>query len=226
MEERSFSPLSFASIHELEQDLNLADQAAAAPKAPAAVSAGSNREGDKTQNYTPKPRRALSAYNYFFQHERNLILASLPNPEDYKRRRSHGKIGFAELARKIAAEWKVIDAQSKKRFQALAAQDKVRFQRELEEWKLENNIEDNSQPKKTEKSKTTAQKVPAMPSSSLNEMLAVRSQNNDALSSNSPPSHFQPSGLTGVRPIPVGLLQELLQTWDDECLDFFIDTFR
>lgn len=83
-----------------------------------------------------KPKRPLSAYNLFFQHERAQILKTTPSKyEGNKPRRSHGKIGFASLARSVAAKWNNIDPETRKHFDRLAAEDKERYKREMEAWK-------------------------------------------------------------------------------------------
>jgi HMG (high mobility group) box len=55
-----------------------------------------------------------------------------------KPRRSHGKIGFADMARAIAFKWKQITPHDKAVFQRLAAADKKRYTEEMKEWKLRN----------------------------------------------------------------------------------------
>jgi hypothetical protein len=110
-----------------------------------------------------KPKRPLSAYNLFFQLERERLIAGTSNtpitaedvervavarrivdelPEKPKRkhRKSHGKISFAELARAIANKWKVLDSGSKNLLVERAASEKTRFLRELEEWTKQNEI--------------------------------------------------------------------------------------
>jgi len=62
--------------------------------AAAAPSASFELGGQQT-----KPKRALSAYNLFFQQERRNILEERPTRKEGKPRRSHGKIGFADLGR-------------------------------------------------------------------------------------------------------------------------------
>jgi hypothetical protein len=99
-----------------------------------------------------KPKRPLSAYNLFFKHERGEILRATPDRVEGKPRRSHGKIGFADLARNIAANWKSIDAVSRAHFDRLAAKDKERYRTAMEEWK-----------KKQEFKKQTAQGVDLEP---------------------------------------------------------------
>jgi hypothetical protein len=84
-----------------------------------------------------KPKRSLSAYNFFFQDERKLLLQNLPGPEQSKKpRRSHGKIGFAEMARTIAAKWKSVTPELKMEHEFLAAHDLERYESEMKVWKM------------------------------------------------------------------------------------------
>jgi hypothetical protein len=87
-----------------------------------------------------KPKRPLSSYNLFFQNERKEILRATPEREGVKPRRSHGKIGFADLARNIAANWKSIDPESRSHFNKLAAKDKERYKSEMDEWKKKQEL--------------------------------------------------------------------------------------
>ncbi|KAL7576211.1 hypothetical protein ACA910_013694 [Epithemia clementina (nom. ined.)] len=52
-----------------------------------------------------KPKRPLSAYNFFFQSERQTLLRTLPIRPEGKPRHSHGKCGFANMAKIIAKKW-------------------------------------------------------------------------------------------------------------------------
>jgi len=103
-----------------------------------------------------KPMRPLSAYNMFFQNQRERIVAGKtgdPTPEEIqqsvikmltsktrgpKRRQdrvSHGQISFGDLARTIAAKWKAIDPKLKAIYNHYAAQEKVRYKKEVVIWK-------------------------------------------------------------------------------------------
>ena len=84
---------------------------------------------------TGKPKRCLTAYNIFFQQERQRLLKTLPARAGVKSKKAHGKIGFAELGRAISRSWKSVTAEQKAYYRKLAAQDKKRYQREMEEWK-------------------------------------------------------------------------------------------
>jgi hypothetical protein len=94
----------------------------------------------KVEQPKDKPKRPLSAYNLFFQHERGEILRATPERAEGKPRRSHGKIGFADLARNIAANWKSIDPESRSHFDKLAAKDKERYKTEMDVWKKKQEL--------------------------------------------------------------------------------------
>ena len=72
----------------------------AAPAAPTSW-AGATGSSAKDTDEVPKPKRPLSGYNIFFHHERQKILDQTPTREEGKPRRSHGKIGFADLGKNI-----------------------------------------------------------------------------------------------------------------------------
>jgi hypothetical protein len=85
----------------------------------------------KTEHLMHRPKRALSAYNFFFKEEREKILR-LTSPPSSKPRRSHGKIGFADLARTVAEKWKTLDQETLRIYEIKAAEDKSRYEREIE----------------------------------------------------------------------------------------------
>mmetsp|Transcript_9139 Transcript_9139/g.21721 ORF Transcript_9139/g.21721 Transcript_9139/m.21721 type:complete len:685 (+) Transcript_9139:193-2247(+) len=103
-----------------------------------------------------KPMRPLSAYNMFFQNQRERIVAGKegdPTPEEIessvlkmlqsktrgpKRRQdriTHNQISFGDLARKIAANWKTINPKCKAIYDHYAAKEKVRYKKEVVLWK-------------------------------------------------------------------------------------------
>ena len=85
-------------------------------------------------NTTTKPRRALSAYNFFFMHHRKKILETADVRPEGKPRQSHGKIGFAALARTIADRWKQASQEEKTEFEEESQRDKLRYKREMIIW--------------------------------------------------------------------------------------------
>ena len=82
-----------------------------------------------------KVRRPLSAYNMFFRDERERLLAILPVRKEGKPRRSHGKLGFVDMAKQIGGKWRNLDEVTKAHYMTLAAKDKERYQREKEQAK-------------------------------------------------------------------------------------------
>lgn len=77
-----------------------------------------------------KPKRPLSAYNIFFSHERRIVL-------EQQATGSTGSMGFAGLARNVAARWKSIDVTTKAEFQRLAQLEQVRYKQAVAEWEIE-----------------------------------------------------------------------------------------
>jgi hypothetical protein len=106
--------------------------AASTKKVPPAAAKWSDVESKEERQ---KPKRPLSAYNFFFLEQRQQILDITPTRKEGKPRRSHGKIGFADLARSIAAKWKHISPEERSIYDEKAAADKQRYRREMDEWK-------------------------------------------------------------------------------------------
>eukprot|EP00977_Amphora_coffeiformis_P008734 scaffold1982_cov93-Amphora_coffeaeformis.AAC.56 len=77
-----------------------------------------------------KPKRPLSAYNYFFQFERARLLDALPVRAEGKPRRSHGKLGFRDMAKIIGGRWKAASEETRAYYAQFAEQDKERYKRE------------------------------------------------------------------------------------------------
>lgn len=143
-----------------------------------------------------KPKRPLSAYNLFFQHERNNILAALPGDDAAmddglteeerrrKHRKTHGKIGFADLARSIAEKWKNVEPTARSVFEARADIEKQRYKKELEAWKLKHagsEAAKSSSKKKSSKSRSSRSKqmmTAAVHPDALASLMSVNMQNN------------------------------------------------
>lgn len=110
-----------------------------------------------------KPKRPLSAYNFYFQLERERIINSSDEDRDLNvvytvddvarltltqqrkakenkpkekrsHRKTHGKISFGDLARTIANKWKLLDKSAKEIFEGSASIEKERYRKELGEW--------------------------------------------------------------------------------------------
>jgi len=97
----------------------------------------SHHRGNDDASFPEKPRRALSAYNIFFHHQRQQILKERANlfSQQPKKSPHPQKIGFSGLARAVASRWKAIDAETRGLYEKLAAQEKHRYQQEIEAWK-------------------------------------------------------------------------------------------
>ena len=129
------------------------------------------------------PKRPLSAYNLFFQHEREQLIikanqeheASLGTDDEKKigaassaegtdttamqptddgsdsaekldksklrRPLTTSGIGFANLAKTIAAKWRNLDQESRSAFEAQAASEKARYQEEMLVWRSKKQAE-------------------------------------------------------------------------------------
>ena len=99
------------------------------------------RRTKKWKRPKDKPTRPLSAYNFFFQSERALMLGTdAPSDEEeaIKKRvhcKTHGKIGFAEMARMIGGKWKALEHEKKKVFEQQAKKEKDCYATKLAIWK-------------------------------------------------------------------------------------------
>lgn len=96
-----------------------------------------------------KPKRPLSAYNYFFKDEREKILKLVQDEEPVKShgddgedsisdevlsrlKREGGKVSFEEMGKLIGQRWKKIDPDRLAQFSALASEDTERYKKEME----------------------------------------------------------------------------------------------
>jgi hypothetical protein len=113
---------------------------------------------DKTKKKFKKeegrPKRPLSAYNVFFQFARVKLLngedctqvrqedvdamwlATEPSSVGKRpHRKSHGKISFREMAKKVASKWNALDEKTRSLFELRAKIDRDRYMLEMEIWK-------------------------------------------------------------------------------------------
>ena len=99
------------------------------------------RRKKKWKKPKDKPNRPLSAYNLFFRHQRAVMLGpDAPTREEEKLKKrvhckTHGKIGFAEMAKEIGSRWKTLDPDTKRFYEMQAQKEKQRYSAELAAWK-------------------------------------------------------------------------------------------
>jgi hypothetical protein len=135
------------------------------PPTLSALSHSANDDGRGLQElavHNDAPVRALSAYNFFFRDERNRILNGgmeftlekqnellrehwgKSRTEKRRHRKSHGKIDFTTLSRRISSQWKNLDAAGKAFYKRIATLDWHRFRKELEIQKSKLQLGDES----------------------------------------------------------------------------------
>ena len=89
----------------------------------------------KTQvRKSDKPKRPLSGYNLFFQDARKQLLEVLPAREGSKPMRTHGKINFQDMAKRISSMWNNLDEETKSYYQALGGVERDRYYQALKEY--------------------------------------------------------------------------------------------
>ncbi|KAL7578225.1 hypothetical protein ACA910_012648 [Epithemia clementina (nom. ined.)] len=97
-----------------------------------------------------KPKRPLSAYNFFFKEEREKILKVVlsdeptdtfnePDSEDYiddktlgRLRKEGGKVSFEEMGKLIGQRWKNLQPDRLTKYSELAAEDTDRYKKEMQ----------------------------------------------------------------------------------------------
>lgn len=97
-----------------------------------------------------KPKRPLSAYNFFFKEEREKILKIVlaedpekvenePDTEDYinddtmgRLKKEGGKVSFEEMGKLIGQRWKNIDPDRLAKYAELASEDTERYKNEMQ----------------------------------------------------------------------------------------------
>jgi len=99
-----------------------------------------------------KPKRPLSAYNYFFKEEREKILRVVladdsdknendPESDDYingetvgRLRKDGGKVSFEEMGKLIGQRWKNIDPDRLAKYSEMAGEDTERYKKEMQSY--------------------------------------------------------------------------------------------
>ena len=97
------------------------------------------KKGKKAKKDPNAPKRALSAFFWFCNDERNRVKASLPAGS-----------GVGDVSKECARLWGGLSAAQKQKYDALAAKDKLRYEREIAAYRKK---AEGGSPKKGKKGK-------------------------------------------------------------------------
>lgn len=100
---------------------------------------GGKKKGKKAKKDPNAPKRALSAFFWFCNDERNKVKATLP-----------AGAGVGEVSKECAARWNNLSQSAKAKYEALAAKDKARYEKEINAYRKK---QEASSPKKGKKGK-------------------------------------------------------------------------
>lgn len=85
---------------------------------------GKGKRGKKAKKDPNAPKRALSAFFWFCNDERNKVKAILPAGS-----------GVGDVSKECAARWNNLSASAKSKYEALAAKDKARYEKEIQSYR-------------------------------------------------------------------------------------------
>ena len=101
-----------------------------------------------------KPKRSLTACNFFFREQRRQMLQEQEYLWEQKNNESEEissapRIGFSAMAREVSARWKLISEIQRQVYLDLAAKDKIRYTAEITVWrKLEKEAKKKNRKRK------------------------------------------------------------------------------
>lgn len=138
-------------------------------------------QGKRKKKPNGMPKRALSAYNCYFQEERARLMEE-----------SGQKFGFEELGKLVGKKWRSLPESEKKRFYDLATADSQRYHREMEEWKIthKDEFEPIQKPLNTSRSSSGESASEPHKMSSSEEREQAKASEHEERSSESEPSSF------------------------------------
>lgn len=89
--------------------------------------ASGRQSPEKAIGRTTKPKRCLTAYNFFFQEERKRIIEASAGLSGRREE-------FAPLSKQIAERWSQASLAVRREYEMLAETDRLRYAKELQEW--------------------------------------------------------------------------------------------
>jgi structure-specific recognition protein 1 len=149
-------------------------------KAPAAAaSSGAKKKGKKKKKDPNAPKKNKTSYIYFTNSRRDEIKAKNPD------------ISFADLNKQLGAEFKALSAEDKKPWEDMAAADKERYSKEMEDYSApEDNDEDSDDSGAAKPKKKKAKKDPNAPKKAQSAYNYFMSQNRARIKEANPDATF------------------------------------
>ena len=212
--------------------------------------------GNTNDHNMGKPRRPRTAYNFFFKCERKNILLEAMTQEkgginsmspdqvmkvlqadrDRPHRKLHGMVSFRDLTTKVSSKWRALDPVTKKLYQDLSAEDKIRYRKETKEWReaqllLSNAKVDPVAPISSAGSKSLPSSLPSTPgvhgeSPFSLVQLFQHQKTKDGNSSMSPVNLIQTDETTSFEcqsnSAPISRVSKLALQLDPDCLSFLM----
>lgn len=102
------------------------------------------KKGKKAKKDPNAPKRALSAFFWFCNDERNKVKAGLPAGS-----------GVGDVSKECARLWGNLSAAQKSKYEALAAKDKARYEKEIASYRKKQEIASPKKGKKARKAETS-----------------------------------------------------------------------
>ena len=139
--------------------------------------------------------------------------SSSGQPAKRRHRKSHGKIGFAQLAQHIAAKWKALDADARKPYEKEAEGEKARYRVELEKWRVTQKAKQEQLLQNPEQAQMDAQEEAALTLQALRANTPPPVGAAMALSGGAPSheSHALPAAMSSADPTVAALHGEVTQ---------------
>lgn len=103
-----------------------------------------NVKGKKAKKDPNAPKRALSAFFWFCNDERNKVKDALPAGS-----------GVGDVSKECARRWNGLSSSAKAKYEALAAKDKARYEKEIAVYRKKADVSSPKKGKKGKKAETS-----------------------------------------------------------------------